>query len=46
MLELAALIAVSALIVSFVTDATGDAVKVVRAMGRKGQGKIRVAGSH
>lgn len=43
MLELAAMIAVSALVLTFVTDATSGTVKVVRAMNRKNQGKIRVA---
>jgi len=46
MLELAAMIAVSALVLTFVTDATSGTVKVVRAMGRKNQGKIRVAEHH
>ena len=42
MLELAVMIAVSALVLTFVTDATSGTVKVVRAMGRKNEGKIRV----
>ncbi|MEZ5971387.1 MAG: hypothetical protein R3C31_06270 [Hyphomonadaceae bacterium] len=45
MLELAAIIAVSALVLTFVTDVTSDTVKVARAMGRHKQGKIRVAGT-
>lgn len=46
MLELAAMIAVSALVLTFVTDATSDTMKVARAMGRRKQGKIRVADHH
>ncbi|MBK6704657.1 MAG: hypothetical protein IPL62_02200 [Caulobacteraceae bacterium] len=46
MLELAAMIAVSALVLTFVTDATSGTVKVVRAMGRKNESKIRVADHH
>lgn len=46
MLELAAMIAVSALVLTFVTDATSGTVKVVRAMSRKSEGKIRVANIH
>ncbi|MEQ1489625.1 MAG: hypothetical protein ABL932_03655 [Terricaulis sp.] len=46
MLELAAMIAVSALVLTFVTDATSGTLKVVRAMSRKSEGKIRVADVH
>lgn len=46
MLELAAMIAVSALVLTFVTDATSGTVKVVRAISRKNEGKIRVAEHH
>lgn len=45
MLELAALIAVSAVALSFVTDATSDTMKVARAMSRR-KDKIRVADHH
>lgn len=41
MLELAAMVAVSAVAVTFLTDATSDTLKVVRSMRRRGQ--IRVA---
>lgn len=44
MLELAALIVVSAVALSFVTDATSDTVKMARAMRRRGQ--VRVAAKH
>lgn len=44
MLELAAIIAVSAVALTFVTDATSDTMKVARAFRRKE--KIRVADHH
>lgn len=46
MLELAAMIAVSAVVLTFVTDATSGTLKVARAMSRRRQGKIRVADHH
>ncbi len=45
MLELAAIIAVSAIALTFVTDATSDTMKVARAMNRR-KDKIRVADHH
>ena len=46
MLELAAMIAVSAVVLTFVTDATSGTLKAARAMGRRKQDKIRVAAHH
>lgn len=46
MLELAAMIAVSALVLTFVTDATSGTMKLARAMSRRRHGKIRVANHH
>lgn len=46
MIELAAMIAVSAVALTFLTDATADTMKVARAIGRRKQDKIRVAGRH
>ncbi len=45
MLELAAIIAVSAVALTFVTDATADTMKVARSMRRR-ESKIRVADHH
>jgi hypothetical protein len=45
MLELAAIIAVSAVALTFVTDATSGTMKVARAMNRR-KDKIRVADHH
>lgn len=44
MLELAAIVAVSAVALTFVTDVTSDTMKMVRASRRRG--KIRVAETH
>lgn len=44
MLELAAVIVVSAIALTFATDATSDTMKMVRAARRRGQ--IRVASKH
>jgi hypothetical protein len=44
MLELAAIVVVSATALSFLTDATSDTVKVVRRMRRRG--KVHVAERH
>lgn len=44
MLELAAIIVVSATALSFVTDATADTMKMVRSMRRRG--KVHVADHH
>jgi hypothetical protein len=44
MLELAAIIVVSATTLSFLTDATSDTFKMVRAMRRRS--KIRTAAQH
>jgi hypothetical protein len=41
MLELAAILVVSVVALTFVTDATSDTLKMVRAMRRRGQ--VRVA---
>ena len=46
MLELAAMLVVSAVALSFLTDATSDTVKMVRAVRRRSNSKIRVAGHH
>lgn len=46
MLELAAMIVVTATALSFLTDATSDTMKVVRAVRRRGGSKIRVADHH
>ncbi len=46
MLELAAIIAVSAIALTFVTDATSGTMKVARSMRRREGGKIRVAEHH
>lgn len=46
MIELAAMIAVSAVALTFLTDATSGTMKVARAMGRRKQDKIRVASHH
>lgn len=46
MLELAALMVVSAVALTFLTDATSDTMKVVRAVRRRGGSKIRVADHH
>jgi hypothetical protein len=40
------MIAVSALVLTFVTDATSGTMKLARAMGRRKQGNIRVADQH
>ncbi len=45
MLELAAIIAVSAIALTFVTDATSGTMKVARSMRRR-ESKIRVAEHH
>lgn len=45
MLELAAIVAVSAIALTFVTDATSGTMKVARAMSRR-KDKIRVADHH
>jgi len=44
MLELAAMLVVSAVALSFLTDATSDTVKMVRAARRRG--KVHVASKH
>lgn len=46
MLELAAIIAVSAIALTFFSDATSGTMKAARAMRRRGDGKIRVADHH
>lgn len=46
MLELAALLVVSAVALTFVTDATSDTMKMVRAVRRRSSSKIRVADHH
>lgn len=46
MLELAAMIVVTATALSFLTDATSDTVKMVRAVSRRNSSKIRVANHH
>jgi hypothetical protein len=46
MLELAAVLVVSAVALSFLTDATSDTVKMVRAIRRRGASKVRVASHH
>lgn len=45
MLELAAIIAVSAVALTFVTDATADTMKVARSIRRR-ESKIRVTDHH
>ncbi len=45
-LELAAMIVVTATALTFLTDATSDTMKVVRAMRRRDNGKVRVAQHH
>lgn len=45
MLELAAIIVVSATALSFVTDATSDTMKMVRSFRRRGE-KVRTASHH
>jgi glutamate-1-semialdehyde aminotransferase len=46
MIELAAMIAVSAIALTFLTDATSDTMRLARAMSRRKQDKIRVADHH
>jgi hypothetical protein len=46
MLELAAMFVVTAVALSFVTDATSDTMKMVRAARRRGDSKVRVAEHH
>ncbi|MGD9968294.1 MAG: hypothetical protein AB7T59_17375 [Hyphomonadaceae bacterium] len=46
MLELAAIVVVSAIALTFLSDTTSGAMKLARAIGRRGQGKIRVADHH